>query len=66
MAILRHDYKRGVKSIFFKLFLFLEQFDPNPVTDEGKARRAILEAKARGEIVDEADQNTILASFLPW
>ena len=67
LGVIKYNYVRGFKNLMFQWFLFFEQFDPNPVTEEGQRRRAIKEARARGEHVeDEADLKTILPSFLPW
>mmetsp|Transcript_9113 Transcript_9113/g.15100 ORF Transcript_9113/g.15100 Transcript_9113/m.15100 type:complete len:256 (-) Transcript_9113:151-918(-) len=74
IAAVKYNYLdafvRGVKKSCFELFLFFEQFDPNPVTEEGKRRKARMEAKQQGKTLEGDDEEDIgkmvLPSFLPW
>lgn len=65
MSILRYDYAAALNHIAYEWFLFFEQFDPNPVTEEGKKRKAIREARDRGEDVPN-EQVNVMPSFLAW
>jgi len=55
----------AVRAAALSVFVFLEQFDPNPVTEEGKKRKLRLQAQARGEQVEEQPVD-VLPSFLGW
>lgn len=66
LAPWRTDYVKGMERLGYAWFCFFEQFDSQPVTAEGKRRRARMEAKKKGLPVEEEDRPNIMASFLPW
>ena len=58
------DTATAIDTAFYNWFLFFEQFDPNPVTIEGKRRRALQQAAIeRGEVHTEEQG---LPSFVAW
>lgn len=65
MAIIKFNYIRAIRNMFYNWFLFFEQFDPNPITEEGKKRKARRQAIERGEVVKEEEMK-FFPSFTGW